>query len=79
MKQKIPKELLGSKYRQEMWKNSMEILRKLEKVMPVSSVYLLGGLHNRKKKAAGYRCHNSAEDKAEKEKRKVVRGLSGCP
>ncbi len=50
MKQKIPKELLGSRYRQEMWKKSQEFLRKLENVMPVSSVYLLGSFTTAKRR-----------------------------
>ena len=39
---KIPKELLNSKFRRAMWQNAQKTLRKLEKIMPISSVYLLG-------------------------------------
>lgn len=41
---------MGSKYRQEMWENSQKILRKLEKMMPVSSVYLLGSFTTAKRR-----------------------------
>ena len=39
---KIPKELLDSKFRKEMWKNTKPILKKMEKVLPISSLYMLG-------------------------------------
>lgn len=42
MKSKIPKEFLNSRYRKEMWKNAEEVLKKLQKVLPISSIYLLG-------------------------------------
>lgn len=42
MKNKIPKEFLDSKPRKEMWKNSKPILKKIEGVLPISSLYMLG-------------------------------------
>lgn len=41
-KGKIPKQLLNSKYRQEMWKQAQHVLKGLKKLLPISSVYLLG-------------------------------------
>lgn len=52
MNTKIPKELLNSRYRKEMWKNSVSILKKLEKVLPVESAYLLGSFTTKKKRPA---------------------------
>ncbi|MFA5995957.1 MAG: hypothetical protein WC801_05965 [Patescibacteria group bacterium] len=52
MLQKIPKELLSSEYRIEMWKNSQKIIKKLEKVLPISSAYLLGSFTTEKKRPA---------------------------
>lgn len=42
MSSKLPKELLNTKQRREMWKNAKIVLGKIEKVLPVSSVHLLG-------------------------------------
>lgn len=42
MKEKIPKHLLKTQYRKEMWKNSEPVLKKLEKILPISEIYLLG-------------------------------------
>ena len=52
MTQKIPKELLKSKYRKEMWNNSQKILKQLEKTLPISSAYLLGSFTTKKKRPA---------------------------
>jgi len=52
MLKKIPKELLGSKYRIEMWKNSQKIIKKIEKVLSISSAYLLGSFVTDKKRPA---------------------------
>lgn len=49
---KIPKELLNSKYRIGMWKNSQKIIKKLEKILPISSAYLLGSFTTKKKRPA---------------------------
>lgn len=42
MKEKIPKHLLNTKYRNKMWKHSEPILKKLEKILPISEIHLLG-------------------------------------
>jgi len=34
--------MLNSKYRKEMWKNSEAVLKKLKKILPISSIFLLG-------------------------------------
>jgi predicted nucleotidyltransferase len=50
--EKIPKELLNSKYRKEMWKNVSAILNKIEKKIPVASVHLLGSFTTKKTRPA---------------------------
>lgn len=52
MKQTIPKKLLQSKYRKEMWKHAQNIIKKLRKDLPISSVYLLGSFTTKKKRPA---------------------------
>ena len=48
----IPKKLLSSKHRREMWKNSLAILKKIEKVIPVSEAYVLGSFTTKKTRPA---------------------------
>jgi hypothetical protein len=50
--EKIPKRFLKSKFRKEMWCNSYKILKKIEKILPVSSVYVLGSFTSKKKRPA---------------------------
>ncbi len=50
--EKIPKELINTKYRKEMWENSKKILKMLERIMPISSVYLLGSFTTKKRRPA---------------------------
>lgn len=50
MDYKIPKRMIGSKYRKEMWKNSKPILKDLSKIMSVKSVYMLGSFTTSKNK-----------------------------
>ena len=50
MKEKIPENFLNSEFRKEMWKNSKEILKKLEKILPITSIYLLGSFTTAKKR-----------------------------
>lgn len=52
MKNKIPKELLRTRYRKEMWNNAQRILKKLEKTLPIESAYLLGSFTTPKKRPA---------------------------
>ncbi len=47
---KLPKELLNSKYRKEMYKKAEDIMKKLENILPVSSVYLLGSFTTKENK-----------------------------
>ena len=42
MKPTIPKELLNSKYRKEMWKHYKKVVKKLEKILPISAIHMLG-------------------------------------
>lgn len=48
-KDKIPKQLLNSKERREMWKQAQHVLKGLNKFLPVSSIYLLGSFTTAKK------------------------------
>jgi len=52
MKKEIPKKLLNSKYRREMWEKSKSIIRVLKKVLPVSSVHLIGSFTTKKTRPA---------------------------
>lgn len=47
---KIPKGLIKSKYRKEMWKHSNEIMKKIEKHLSISSAYLIGSFSSNKKR-----------------------------
>ncbi len=42
MKNKIPKELIDSKFRKEMWRNAKPVIKKMEKALPISELYMLG-------------------------------------
>jgi len=48
----IPKQLLSSAYRKELWKNSQEFIKKVERVIPISSIHLLGSFTTGKKRPA---------------------------
>lgn len=48
----IPKKLLNSKYRKEMWAGAQDMLHALEKVFPVSSVHVLGSFTTKKTRPA---------------------------
>ncbi|MBU0979469.1 MAG: hypothetical protein KJ709_01565 [Nanoarchaeota archaeon] len=52
MIKEIPKILLKSKYRKEMWNKAQKILKTLEKTLPISSAYLLGSFTTKKKRPA---------------------------
>lgn len=47
-----PKDLLGSAYRKTSWKNAKEVLKKIEKVLPITSAHLLGSFTTKKKRPA---------------------------
>ena len=49
---KIPKKLLRSKYRKEMWRNSHKIIKKLEEIIPISEAYVLGSFTTKKRRPA---------------------------
>ena len=49
MKQDIPNNLINSKYRKEMWNNSKKIIKQIEKILPISSAYLLGSFASKKR------------------------------
>jgi len=48
----IPKKLLNSPYRKELWKNSQEIIKRIGKAIPTSSVHLMGSFTTVKKRPA---------------------------
>ena len=52
MENKISKEFLNSPYRKEMWKNVRRVVKKIEKVIPVSEMYMTGSFTSRKKRPA---------------------------
>jgi hypothetical protein len=45
---RIPKRLLASRYRREMWYNSNKIMKNLDKILPVSSACVLGSFATKK-------------------------------
>lgn len=47
-----PKELLDSPYRKELWKNVRKIVKKIEKVLPISEMHLMGSFNSKKKRPA---------------------------
>lgn len=47
---KIPKELLNTKYRKDLWKETQKIIKKLK--VPISELYLLGSFVTKKKRPA---------------------------
>jgi predicted nucleotidyltransferase len=49
---KIPKKFLSSKYRKEMWGKSEKILKKIARVIPIKSAYLVGSFTTKKKRPA---------------------------
>ena len=48
----VPKSLLKSKYRKDLWKESEKIIKDIEKVLPISSAYLMGSFASTKKRPA---------------------------
>lgn len=48
----IPEKLLRSKYRKLVWKNSKIVLQKLEKIIPISEIHMLGSFTTKKKRPA---------------------------
>jgi hypothetical protein len=48
MRNKIPKKLLKSSYRKEMWKNVEKVVARIEKVLPISSMHLVGSFAAKK-------------------------------
>lgn len=52
MQNNIPKKLLSSRYRREMWRNTSRIVKKIEKTLPISSAHLLGSFTTKKKRPA---------------------------
>jgi predicted nucleotidyltransferase len=52
MRNKIPKKLLKSSYRKEMWKNVEKVVARIEKVLPISSMHLVGSFAAKKRRPA---------------------------
>mgnify|MGYP001561517546 CR=1 FL=1 len=52
MRQDVPKSLIKSKYRREMWQNSKRIIKSIAKVLPIMEVYLLGSFVTPKRRPA---------------------------
>ena len=49
---KLPKKLLNSRYRKEMWAGAEEILEAFKKILPVTSVHVLGSFTTKKTRPA---------------------------
>ncbi|MDD5050384.1 MAG: hypothetical protein PHV93_01400 [Candidatus Pacebacteria bacterium] len=47
---KIPKELLNSKYRRELWKETQKVLKNVH--LPVSEMFVMGSFSTKKKRPA---------------------------
>ncbi len=52
MRKSIPRALLKSKYRKEMWANATRVVGKLEKQLPISEIYLRGSFVTKKRRPA---------------------------
>lgn len=52
MESKIPEKLLQPSYRKEMWKNVKRIVARIEKVLPISSMRLVGSFASKKRRSA---------------------------
>ncbi len=52
MENKVPKKLLQSSYRKEMWKNVNRVVARIEKVLPISSMHLVGSFASKKRRPA---------------------------
>lgn len=52
MRKNIPKTLLRTRYRRELWRNARRIVRQLERVLPIRAAYLLGSFTTRKTRPA---------------------------
>ena len=48
----IPKKLLNSPYRKNLWENANKFIKKIEKILPISSIHLLGSFATNKKRPA---------------------------
>lgn len=46
----IPKQLLKTKYRKELWTNAKKIVEKLNKVIPIKHAYVMGSFTTKKKR-----------------------------
>lgn len=47
---KVPKKLLCSPYRKEMWLNAKKIVEKLDKAIPIAHAYVMGSFTTKKKR-----------------------------
>ncbi|MFH0829449.1 MAG: hypothetical protein V1907_04760 [Candidatus Kerfeldbacteria bacterium] len=50
--QPVPRQLLRSKYRRTLWKNTQHIINELTRALPASEVYLLGSFTTKKRRPA---------------------------
>lgn len=48
----LPKKMFRSSYRREMWNNAEMVVRKIEKVLPISSMHLMGSFASEKRRPA---------------------------
>ena len=52
MHQNIPRTLLNSRHRKELYLNAKRIIKRVEKTLPISSAYLMGSFTTKKKRPA---------------------------
>lgn len=52
MRYEIPKKLLSTKYRRDMWNNVREVVKCVERVLPIKSAYVLGSFTTKKSRPA---------------------------
>jgi len=48
----VPRKFLASRQRRETWENAKEIVKAVEKALPISSAYLSGSFTSRKRRPA---------------------------
>lgn len=52
MEQHLPRNLLRSRYRKELWADAQPIVQRIEKVLPISALYVMGSFTSKKRRPA---------------------------
>lgn len=48
----IPKQLLGNKYRKDMWRNVLKMIKKIARNLPIKEIELVGSFSTKKRRPA---------------------------